>query len=136
MPKKLAARPVNTTRTPLVSKNSKEFKRALNNFDRDAPPAPRNALRVLFRAASRDDHAGRAARYFLFWLDGEVPPDGPSEDDGASQLLNLLEKQQQAAFEVLQWWLKPGKNMEPILTLQEKIRAQFAAKNSSPRSRK
>ena len=77
-----------------------------------------------------------AARYFLFWLDGEASPDGPSEDDGASQLLNLLEKQKQAAFEVLQWWLTPRKNVEPILTLHERIRAQFAAKNSPPRSQK
>jgi len=90
----------------------------------DAPPVPRNALQVLFRAACRPDHAGRAARYFLFWLDGDSPPEVPNQA-GANALMDLGEKQQEAMFETLAWWLKPGKNAESLLTIQDKIRGRF-----------
>ena len=99
-----------------------------------APVSPRNALRVLFRVACQRDAAGKSARYFLFWLDGETPPDGPSED-GGSLLMNLSENQKKAAFEVLQWWITPKRKIETLLRLHEKIRARFTAKISPGGSR-
>ena len=42
--------------------------------------------------------------------------------------MNLTAKQKKAMFEVLEWWITPGRRHEPFENLLEHIRAQFAAK--------
>jgi hypothetical protein len=102
-----------------------EFERVI--AERTGVSTPRNAMRRLFRAALHDNNQGRAARYFLFWLDGEVPPDGPSES-GASDLMDFTDEQKEAAFEVLRWWITFGRRVESLLTVLENIRRQFTPK--------
>jgi hypothetical protein len=116
-------------RIPINRRTPSEERKFLKILIGSAPVSPRNALRTLFRAACRSDGNGKAARYFLFWLDGETPPDGPSEE-GGSELLSLSEKQKKTAFAVLKWWATPRRNIETLLRLHEKIRARFDAEIS------
>lgn len=90
-------------------------------------PTPKNPLRLLYRAALRHDNPGRAARMFLFWLDGEIPPDGPSES-GASDLLDMTDKQKEAVLEVLKWWMTHGRKVDSLLIVMNNIRRQFNLK--------
>ena len=118
--------------TPINRRTPREERKLLKLYGQlygRAPVSPRNALRVLFRAACQGDAAGKAARYFLFWLDGEPSPDGPSED-GGSLLMELSAAQKKAAFEVLRWWITPKRKIETLLRLHEKIRARFDAEPS------
>lgn len=125
---------LNSVPKPVARKSARrprewqEFERII--AVRTGIPAPRNALRKLFRAALHDNNQGRAVRYFLFWLDGEIPPDGPSES-GASDLMDLTEKQKEAAFEVLSWWIAFGRRVESLLTVLENIRRQFTPKSKA-----
>lgn len=91
--------------------------------------SPRNAIKVLMRAACKMDHAGHGTRHFLYWLDGENPPDGPNEE-GASVLINMTDKQKDAAIAVLKWWIVLGRNIEPIINLYPKIEKWYVAEKA------
>ena len=95
--------------------------------------SPRNAIKVLMRAACRLDNAGFGARHFLFWLDGETPPDGPNEE-GATAMLAMTKKRKEAAVAVLIWWIVLGRNIDAITHLYPKIREWYAAQKAGQRN--
>jgi hypothetical protein len=92
---------------------------------RPPPPAPHEALQVLFETACADTGGSQAARNFLFWLTGQPDPTG-FRGDGGLELRRLDRQRKDAAFEILLWWTGPTKSDEPLYALLRQLRDRFA----------
>ena len=98
---------------------------------RPPPPAPHEALRVLFETACADTGGSQAARNFLFWLAGQPDPTG-FRGDGGLELRRLDRQRKDAAYAIPHWWTRPTKSDEPLYAILRQLRDRFAPAGETP----
>lgn len=101
------------------------------------PPAPTEALHLLYETAYADTGGSQAARNFLFWIAGKTDPTG-FEGSGGLELRRLDRERKDAALEILRWWSGPTKSDEPLYEILGQLRCRFAraddaSDNAAPR---